>query len=113
MIRKFWPVIVVLVLACAAVAALLLLRQPQSPAAAADAAAAPATPVATATPVAPAARAAAEPAREPVGYDHYRAEMKRIRAERDKARALEANERCIGGQRYRKVGTAWERAGNC
>jgi hypothetical protein len=53
------------------------------------------------------------PVREPAGYDHYRAEMKRIRAEREKAQALEANERCIGRERYRKVGSAWERAGNC
>jgi hypothetical protein len=114
MIRRFWPVVVVLALACAAAAAWLLRTPPTpSPAMATDPAAVQATPVTIATPATPAAKPIAEPARQPVGYDHYRAEMKRIRAERNKAQALEANERCIGGQRYRKVGSAWERAGNC
>lgn len=116
MIRRFWPVIVVLVLACVAAAALSLRTQPTTtPAAAIDAATAPAsaTPATTATPAVSATSTTAEPVRQPVGYDHYRAEMKRIRAERNKAQALEANERCIGGQRYRKVGTEWEDAGNC
>jgi hypothetical protein len=114
MIRRFWPVLVVLVLAC--VAAALLLRKPAPlPDAAVEQEfeAAPAPPVKPTTPAKPATVAIDEPAREPAGYDHYRAEMKRIRAERGKAQALEANERCIGGERYRKVGSAWERAGNC
>ena len=114
MIRRFWPVLVVLVLAC--VAAALLLRKPVQPPVAALEQAVEATPtpqVAPTTPPKPATKTVDEPTREPAGYDHYRAEMKRIRAEREKAQALEANERCIGGERYRKVGSAWERSGNC
>ncbi|WP_157474969.1 hypothetical protein [Lysobacter sp. Root494] len=113
MISRFWPAIVVLVLACVAAAALLLRTPPASLPATPAAIAAPAAPVATATAVLPGTKANTGPTREPAGYDHYRAEMKRIRAERNKAQALEANERCIGGVRYRKVGSAWERAGNC
>ena len=114
MISRFWPVIAVLLLACVAAAALWV-RTPSAPAPS-PGAAAPAAPIAPATtpaPVAPAEKISTAPVREPAGYDHYRAEMKRIRAEREKAQALEANERCIGRERYRKVGSAWERAGNC
>ncbi|HEY1140295.1 MAG TPA: hypothetical protein VGE88_08830 [Lysobacter sp.] len=113
MIRRFWPVLVALVLAC--VAAALLLRTPVPPVATLEQAveATPAPREKATTPAKPATEAINEPGREPVGYDHYRAEMKRIRAEREKAQALEANERCIGGERYRKVGSAWERSGNC
>ena len=113
MIPRFWAVVIVVVVAGVA-AALLLLRPPatQSPVADAIPEAGPVTPATTATPAAPATKTA-EPVRQSAGYDHYRAEMKRIRAEREKAGALEANERCIGGQRFRKVGSAWERAGNC
>jgi hypothetical protein len=115
MIRRFWPVLVVLVLACAAAAALRLRTPAPLPVAAVgqEVEAAPAPPMKPATPAKPATEAIDASAREPAGYDHYRAEMKRIRAEREKAQALEANERCIGGERYRKVGSAWERAGNC
>jgi hypothetical protein len=112
MISRFWPVIAVLLLACVAAAALWV-RTPPAPS---PAAAAPAVPITTATiaaPVAPAEETSTAPVRQPAGYDHYRAEMKRIRAEREKAQALEANERCIGRERYRKVGSAWERVGNC
>jgi len=109
MIRKGWPIVVVLVVACAAALLLVHSRSRQAPAA--GAAPAPAAAATTAPPGPPAAKSA--PARQPSGYDHYRAEMKRNRAELDKAGALEANERCIGRQRFRKVGTAWERAGNC
>lgn len=71
------------------------------------------TPAVTApdTPVAP--TPPATPQRPTAAYDRYRAEMQRIRAAREQARALQANERCINGQRFRKVGSAWERAGNC
>ena len=111
MIRRFWPVLVVLVLAC--VAAALLLRKPASLPVAAVEEVVEATPAPPAKPTTPATKAVDEPTREPAGYDQYRAEMKRIRAEREKAQSLEANERCIGGGRYRKVGSAWERNGNC
>jgi hypothetical protein len=115
MIHRFWPVLVVLVLACVAVAALLLHKPVQLPIAAAEQAveATPAPRVKPTTPAKPATETINEPTREPAGYDQYRAEMKRIRAEREKAQALEANERCIGGERYRKVGSAWELSGNC
>jgi hypothetical protein len=112
MIRRFWPVLVVLVLACVAMAALLL-RKPEPPPVAKVDQAVEATPAPQVKPTTPATKAVDGPTREPAGYDHYRAEMKRIRAEREKAQALEANERCIGGERYRKVGSAWERSGNC
>lgn len=55
----------------------------------------------------------ATPERPAAAYDRYRVEMQRIRAARERAQALQANERCISGQRYRKVGSAWELAGNC
>jgi hypothetical protein len=115
MIRRFWPVLVVLVLACVAMAALSLRKPARQPIAAAEQAveAPPAPRVKPTTPAKPATETINEPTREPAGYDQYRAEMKRIRAEREKAQALEANERCIGGERYRKVGSAWERSGNC
>jgi len=112
MITRFWPVVAVLLLACVAAAALWV-RTPPVPSPVSAAPAAPITPAAANTPVAPDAKMSTAPVREPAGYDHYRAEMKRIRAEREKAQALEANERCIGGERYRKVGSAWERSGNC
>jgi hypothetical protein len=110
MIRRYWPFIVIAVVACLAAGAMLL-RSPVAPAPVTEARAiASRPPVAAAAPAAPSPE---KPARQPAGYDHYRAEMKRIRAETDKAKALQANERCIGGQRFRKVGSAWERAGNC
>lgn len=112
MISRFWAVIAVLLLACVAAAAFWVRTPPaSSPAAAAPVV--PVTPATTPAPVAPVEKTPHAPVREPAGYDHYRAEMKRIRAEREKAQALQANERCIGGERYRKVGSAWERAGNC
>lgn len=112
MISRFWPVIAVLLLACVAAAALWV-RTPSASSPAAAAPVVPITPATTPAPVARAQKAPTAPVREPAGYDHYRAEMKRIRAEREKAQALDANERCIGRERYRKVGSAWERAGNC
>lgn len=109
MTRKFWLVLALAVCACV-VAVMLLRRTPSEPAAplAADTRAATVAPSteATAAPVTPAAKPA-------VGYDRYRVELQRIRAARAKAQALQPNERCINRERFRKVGTTWERAGNC
>lgn len=67
-------------------------------------------PVATATPEMAEATQASRPV---VGYDRYRTELRRIRAAREDAQALQANERCIDSQRFRKIGTEWQRAGDC
>lgn len=112
MTRKSW--LVLALAACASVAAVVFVqRTPSEPAGrrVIDTTTA-ATPATTATTVAPAApgASAAKPA---VGYDRYRAELQRIRAAREKAQALQPNERCINRERFRKVGTTWERAGNC
>jgi hypothetical protein len=70
----------------------------------------------TATPVTttvPATTRAAVTARPVVAYDRYRTELQRIRAARQETQALQANERCINHQRFRKVGAEWEQAGDC
>ncbi len=109
MTRKFWLVLALAVCACG-IAVVFLQRTPSEPAAPHTAGtripATPETTVAPATPAAPAAKPS-------VGYDRYRAELQRIRAAREKAQALQPNERCINRERFRKVGTTWERAGNC
>lgn len=111
MVSKFWLGVALAAALCAGVAVYLFTSQPAAPVAVpASVDTAPATPV---TAAAPAPVAKVEATRPAAGYDRYKAEMKRIRAARKQAQALEANERCIGGQRFRKVGDAWERAGNC
>jgi hypothetical protein len=109
MTRKFWLVLALAACACA-VAVVFLQRTPSEPAAphaaGTSVTASPETTIAPVTPAAPAAKPSA-------GYDRYRAELQRIRAAREKARALQPNEHCINRERYRKVGTTWERAGNC
>lgn len=108
MTRKSW--LVLALAACASVAAVVFVqRTPSEPARQAietTPAAIPAIPETTVAPSAPVAKPAA-------GYDRYRAELQRIRAAREKAQALQPNERCINRERFRKVGTTWERAGNC
>lgn len=84
-------------------------RTTSSAAAAPEAAASPALPPSAAQPAPP----PADEARRIAGYDRYRAELQRIRAAREQAQALQANERCIAGQRFRKRGTEWEQAGGC
>lgn len=118
MVRKFWLIVVLVAGLGVAAATLHFMSRTssaQAPAASLDTA--PTAPVAATAPVTTAALpASAEPgdaARPIVAYDRYRAEMQRIRAAREDAQSLRANERCIGSQRFRKVGTAWERAGDC
>jgi len=109
MTRKFWLVLALAACACG-IAVVFLQRTPPEPAAPhAAGTSVIATPETTAAPVTPTAPAA----KPSVGYDRYRAELQRIRAAREKARALQPNERCINRERFRKVGTTWERAGNC
>lgn len=114
MIRRLRPLAVLLLVVCAA-AVVWLLRVPApslppSPVEAPPAAIAPVKqPVTTPAPVVP----ETESERPVADYDRYRREMRRIRAAREEAQALQDNERCIEGQRFRKVGSAWEPAGNC
>lgn len=108
MTRKFWLVLALAVSACG-IAAVFLQRTPSEPVPPHADTRVVATPVTTVAPVTPAVPAA----KPSVGYDRYRAELQRIRAAREKAQALQPNERCINRERFRKVGTTWERAGNC
>lgn len=118
MARKLWLGIA---LAVAAGAAITLLWPGSPPAATAvEAPASPAAAKPVSAPLAPpepvSANGAPSPdatSRRKAGYDRYRAELRRIRAAREQAQALQANERCIGGQRYRKDGTEWRQAGGC
>ena len=113
MIRKLWLGVVLLSAGLGAVAMAFHLRQPRTPATPPAAAAARPAPTATAAPARPVASAPARSTRPVVTYDNYRAEIERIRAAREEAQALQANERCIGGKRFRKVGSEWERVGSC
>lgn len=111
MIRKLWLGVVLLSAGLGAVATAFHLRQPRAPAT--PPAAAAARPAPTAAPARPVAPAPARSTRPVVTYDNYRAEIERIRTAREEAQALQANERCIGGERFRKVGSEWERVGSC
>jgi hypothetical protein len=119
MVRKFWLVIA-LVTGLGAVAATFHFVSPApssltpAPSSANAVSTAPVVSTEPAATIKPSETAETGSTNRPVvAYDRYRAEMHRIRAARQEAQALQANERCIGSERFRKVGTAWERAGDC
>lgn len=115
MSRKTWLTVAFVVLAaCTAAVAFHVLQpspEPHPPATAAAVATTAPPPVAVVA--VPAGTTPSTTARPAADYNRYRAELERIRAARGKAGAVQANERCIQGQRYRKVGAEWERSGIC
>lgn len=114
--RKLWLGAALLAALCAAAAAwhfTQLRPAPATPPASASAVATPA-PVAATLPAAAPVDETAPPATRPVAtYDRYKQEIERGRSARKQAQALQSDERCIGNQRFRKVGAEWQLTGEC